>query len=146
MNEAETAISHLQQAYRLAVHGKDVAAFMRLYDPAVRVFDAWGVWQYEGALAWRKMVESWFFSLGDERVEVTFEETHVEGTPEYCFASAMVTYAAVSSTGERLRSMQNRLTWGVRQNDQIGVILHEHTSAPISNEDMKAMLQRPSPA
>ena len=143
MSEINDIVSDLQQAYHTAVYDQDVGAFLRLYDPNVRVFDAWGVWQHEGVEAWRKAVESWFSSLGDERVEVTFEDTRANGTPEYGFASVTVTYAAVSATGEKLRSMQNRLTWGLRRNGQAGVILHEHTSAPIGFDDMKAMLQRP---
>ena len=143
MSEVAAIIANLQQAYRHAVYNKDVLAFTRLYDPNVRVFDAWGVWQYEGAAAWHSAVESWFASLGDERVEVSFEDTRCDGTAESCFASAVVTYAALSATGERLRSMQNRLTWGVCRNDQIGAVLHEHTSAPIGFGDMKAILQRP---
>ena len=74
---------------------------------------------------------------------MTFEDTRADGTPEYGFPSATVTYAAVSATGEKLRSMQNRLTWGLRRNGQAGVVLHEHTSVPIGFDDMKAILQRP---
>jgi hypothetical protein len=33
-----------------------------LYDDEVRVFDAWGVWVYEGAPVWRKAIERWFMS------------------------------------------------------------------------------------
>lgn len=50
--------------------------------------------------------------------------------------------AAVSTAGAVLRSMQNRLTWGLRMNGQNAVVVHEHTSAPIGFEDMKAILQR----
>ena len=131
MSEIAAIVSELQQAYCRAVYNKDVEAFLPLYDPDVRLFDAWGVWQYEGATTWRNAVESWFSSLGDECVEVTFEDTRADGTPEYGLASATVTYAAVSITGEKLRCMQNRLTWGLRQHGQAAVILHKHTSAPI---------------
>ena len=65
MSEITAIVSDLQQAYRTAVYDKDVESFLRLYDPDVRVFDAWGVWQHEGAQAWRKAVENWFSSLGD---------------------------------------------------------------------------------
>ena len=53
---------------------KDVDALMRLYDPSVRVFDACGIWSYEGADAWQRAVEAWFTSLAAERVKVTFAE------------------------------------------------------------------------
>ena len=38
-------------SYAATVLAKDVEAFMRLYHPAVRVFDAWGIWLYDGAPA-----------------------------------------------------------------------------------------------
>lgn len=142
MANMELNVSNLQARYRAAVGNKDVAAFMGLYDPLVRVFDAWGEWQYEGAASWRKSVEGWFSSLGDEGVKVTFDETHSYGTAEFAVSSSIVTYAAVSPTGEILRSMQNRLTWGLRSNSGKLVVVHEHTSAPIGFEDMKAILQK----
>lgn len=142
MSDIEIAVSRLQQEYCAAVMNKDVSAFMRLYDPAIRVFDAWGVWQYDGGEAWRKCVEDWFSSLGDERATVSFEDTRSYGITEGGFSSSIMTYAAVSTAGAVLRSMQNRLTWGLRMNGQNAVVVHEHTSAPIGFEDMKAILQR----
>lgn len=142
MSDIEETVSSVQQRYATAVGDKDVATFMALYDPTVRVFDAWGVWQYDGAAAWRKSVEEWFSSLGDEGVKVTFEDTHSSGTSGSIVASAIVTYAAVSKDGEILRSMQNRVTWGLRQDGEAAVVVHEHTSAPIGFEDMKAILQK----
>lgn len=142
MGNIESTASSLHQRYCAAVGDKDVSAFMRLYDPLVQVFDAWGEWQYDGAASWQKSVEGWFSSLGDEGVKVTFDETRCYGTLEGAISSSIVTYAAVSSTGEVLRSMQNRLTWGLRFDGQELVVIHEHTSAPIGFEDMKAILQK----
>lgn len=142
MSDIELAVSDLQHDYSAAVADKDVSAFMRLYDPTVRVFDAWGVWQYDGAEAWRKAVEGWFSSLGDEGVKVTFEDTRSYGTPEGAISSSIVTYAAVSPEGEVLRSMQNRVTWGLHIEGEEILVVHEHTSAPIGFDDMKAILQR----
>jgi ketosteroid isomerase-like protein len=128
------------------VHAKDVEAFMRLYSPKVRVFDAWGVWLYEDAAAWRISVEGWFSSLGAERVKVTFDDVHKVGTEDLANVSAIVTYAGLSAQGEELRSMQNRLSWGLRTSGHVLRIIHEHTSAPIGFEDMKAILQRKTQA
>ena len=47
-----------------------------------------------------------------------------------------------SAEGETLREMQNRLTWGMRRSGPAMRIVHEHTSAPLGFEDMKAILQR----
>jgi hypothetical protein len=56
--------------------------------------------------------------------------------------SSIVTYANLSAQGEEVRSMQNRITWGLRTTGHVLRIVHEHTSAPVGFEDMKAILQR----
>jgi ketosteroid isomerase-like protein len=131
------------EAYEAAVYAKDVEAFMRLYDCGARVFDAWGVWSYEGASAWQVAVEGWFASLGTERVKVTFDEVSSVGTPVFMSVSAIVTYTGVSAQGEPVRAMQNRLTWVLKTSGHVLRIIHEHTSAPAGFEDGKAILQRP---
>jgi ketosteroid isomerase-like protein len=110
----------------------------------VRVFDAWGVWSYDGLEAWHRAVEAWLTSLGTERVKVTFEDVQTSGTAECAVVSAIVTYAGLSSEGMQLRAMQNRITWGLKTSGHVLRIIHEHTSAPVSFEDMKAILVRES--
>ena len=144
MADLEKSVSQTLDAYQRAVAGKDAQALLRLYDPKVRVFDAWGVWSYESADAWQRAVEAWFSSLGTERVQVSFDDTQVMVHGEFALVSTTVTYAGLSATGERLRSMQNRLTWGMRLRGHVLRIVHEHSSAPVGYEDMKAILQRPA--
>ena len=43
MNDIDKDLARVMDGYAAAVLAKDVAALMRLYDPGVRVFDAWGV-------------------------------------------------------------------------------------------------------
>ncbi len=142
MHDSENSITGIIEAYKAAVYDKDLAAFMRLYDPQVRVFDAWGVWSYEGAASWQRAVEGWFKSLGSERVQVTFDEVAQSAAGEIAFMSAIVTYASVSAEGAQLRAMQNRLTWGIETGGAGMRIIHEHTSAPIGFDDQKAILCR----
>lgn len=142
MPAIDSAILPMTEAYSAAAAAKDVEAFMRLYDPHVRVFDAWECWSYEGAPAWQSAVRSWFGSLGDDRVRVTFDETRACGDKEFAIVSCIVTYAGISAKGEVLHSMQNRITWGVRLADAGARIVHEHTSAPIKFDGMKAILKR----
>lgn len=144
MSDIEKSIARVLESYKAAVYAKDAGAFMRLYDPGVRVFDAWGVWSYEGSEAWQQAVEGWFKSLGSERVKVTFDAVKTSETRESAVVSAVVTYAGVSAQGEELRAMQNRLTWALRVSGHVLRIIHEHTSAPIGFEDQKAILQRSS--
>ena len=142
MPELDSAVAKLLASYASAVLQRDAEAFVRLYDPDVRVFDAWGVWEYKGAELWRRAVEGWFTSLGSEKVKVTFSETETQGSLSTAITSAIATYASLSAQGEEVRSMQNRITWGLRTTGHVLRIVYEHTSAPVGFEDMKAILQR----
>ncbi len=146
MTEMDATIARTLRSYESAVFAKDIEAFMRLYDPKVRVFDAWGVWSYEGTEAWRIAVEGWFSSLGKERVKVSFDDVQSSGGHELAALSAIVTYAALNAQGELARSMQNRITWILRTSGHVLRIAHEHTSAPIGFTDLKAILERKSSA
>jgi len=142
VSDADKQITRVMDSYAAAVFAKDVDAFMRLYHPAVRVFDTWGVWLYQDARSWRTAVEGWFASLGSERVRVTFAEVQTSGEQALATTSAIVTYGAESAQGESLRSMQNRITWVLRETGHILRIVHEHSSAPIGFEDSKAIFTR----
>ncbi len=146
MSDIDKSIARVLGVYSAAVQAKDVAAFMGLYHPDVRVFDAWGIWSYEGAQAWQRAVEAWFTSLGTERVKVSFDDVKTSEGRESAVVSAIVTYAGLSAEGEPLRAMHNRLTWALRLSGHVLRIVHEHTSVPMGFEDQKAILQRPSGA
>ena len=138
----EESVERVIGSYKAAVLAKNVDTFMHLYDPKVRVFDTWGTWSYEGADAWRIAVEGWLSSLGTEKVQVAFDEVHIAGNLDFALVTALVSFTAVSAQGETLRSMENRLTWALRTTGHVLRIVHEHSSAPIGFEDMKAILQR----
>ncbi len=142
MSDIEKSVSRIIDTYKSAAQAKNVEAFMRLYDPKVQVFDAWGVWLYKGADAWQLGVEGWFSSLGSDRVVVTFEEVMIHDFKDSAAVTAIVTYAVNASGATQPRSMQNRLTWALRTTGHVLRIVHEHTSAPIGFEDQKAILQR----
>ena len=142
MGQIDKPFLRVMDAYQAAVHARDSEALMRLYDPAVRVFDAWGVWLYEGAEAWQRAVEGWFTSLGAERVQVHFDDVQTLADHKLAQLSAVVTYATLAADGAPLRSMQNRLSWTLRESGHVWRIVHEHTSTPVGFEDHKALLQR----
>jgi ketosteroid isomerase-like protein len=142
VSDIDKATARVLEIYKSAVLAKDVDAFMRLYDPGVRVFDAWGVWSYEGAAAWQVAVEGWFTSLGTEKVKVTFDDVQTSEGRDFIVISAIATYAAISAQGEALRAMQNRVTWALKTIGHVPRIVHEHTSAPLGFEDSKGILQR----
>lgn len=144
MKEIDASVARVIEAYKAAVAARDITAFMRLYDPAVRVFDTWGVWSYEGASAWQVAVEGWFASHPSDRLKVTFEDVSSVSTPAFACVSTIVTYAVVSAQGEPVNAMQNRLTWVLKTSGHVPRIIHEHTSAPAGFEDGKVILQRPA--
>jgi ketosteroid isomerase-like protein len=144
VGDIDKSIAQILESYKSAVLARDVEAFMRLYDADVRVFDTWGVWSYDGAEPWRRAVEAWFTSLGAERVKVTFEDVRSTLGRDVAIVNAIVTYAGISAQGEPLRAMQNRITWGLKTIGHVPRIVHEHTSAPVGFDDMKAILQRQS--
>ncbi len=136
-------MEELLDVYAAAVRAKDVEAFLDLYADDVRSFDLWERWSYDGKDALRAMVSEWFGSLAaDELVEVSFDEVRTQPGEDLAAVSAFTTFAAVSPTGEKLRSMNNRLTWVLRR-DAGGAwrIAHEHTSAP-AGEGGKVQLAR----
>ncbi len=143
MSDTEKQVRRALDTYQSAVLAKNVETFMHLYDPGVRIFDAWGVWSHDGADAWRIAVEGWFASLGNERVRVTFDEVKIV-TADQGFASmsAFATYAGLSAQGAELRAMQNRISWVMKTSGHVLRIIHEHTSAPLGFEDQKAILKR----
>jgi ketosteroid isomerase-like protein len=116
-----------------------------LYDPKVKVFDTWGIWSYDGSASWELAAEAWFASLGTEKVKVAFDDVQTSGSSEFAMVNAIVTYAGLSDQGVQLRAMQNRLTWVLKTSGHVLRIVHEHTSAPVGFDDMKAILQRSKP-
>jgi ketosteroid isomerase-like protein len=142
VTDLQKSIDRILDSYKSAVLARDAEAFMRLYDPDARVFDAWGVWLYAGAAAWQTAIEGWFSSLGTERVQVRFDDVQSSSDRDMAMVSAIVTYAGVAADGAPVRTLQNRLTWVLRTRGHVLRIVHEHTSAPIGFDDSKAILQR----
>ena len=73
---------------------------------------------------------------------MTFEDVQVTVGRELAVVSAIGTYAAVSTDGKELRSMQNRFTWALKLEESGWKIVHEHTSTPIRSSDTKAIFHR----
>jgi ketosteroid isomerase-like protein len=143
MSDTEKQILRALETYKSAVLAKNAETLMRLYDPDVRVFDTWGVWSYEGAAAWRVVIEGWLSSLGGESVRVTFDDVRIIGDQGFASMTAVVTYAGMSAQGLETKAMQNRISWVLKLSGHVLRIVHEHTSVPVGFEDAKAILERP---
>jgi uncharacterized protein (TIGR02246 family) len=135
-------VGALLEEYRDAVHAKDVDRFVAIFADDVRVFDMWGTWSHDGIDSWREMAEGWFGSLGDELVRVEFDDVQTTVGDDTAVLSAFLTFAGISADGEELRSMNNRLTWGLRKVDGTWKVVHEHTSAPVEMSTGKVNVNR----
>jgi uncharacterized protein (TIGR02246 family) len=143
MTSDESSIAEIIQSYRASVYSKDVDAFIALYRDDVRVFDMWGRWSYDDADTWRKMAVDWFGSLGDDRVEVKFDDVRTIVQGDLCVLHAFITVSGLSAEGNELRSMSNRLTWALQREHGAGwKVAHEHTSAPAGFETGQVIMQR----
>lgn len=142
MSDIEEQIRQIFEGYKTAVFEKNVEAFLALYDENIHLFDMWEKWSYNGKDAWREMVSNWFGSLGDEKVVVDFDILTVTATNEIAVVHTFVTYKAVASNGNELRSMNNRLTAALKKSNGTWKIFHEHSSAPLDGNTLKATLQR----
>jgi uncharacterized protein (TIGR02246 family) len=135
-------VAALLESYRDAVYAKDVDAFVAIFADDVRVFDMWGAWSHDGIDAWREMAVGWFGSLGDELVRVEFDDVETTVGDDTAVLSAFVTFSGLSADGDELRSMNNRLTWGLRKTGETWKVVHEHTSAPVEMATGKVDLER----
>jgi ketosteroid isomerase-like protein len=63
-------------------------------------------------------------------------------TDALAIGHATLTYTAVSAAGQRLRTLDNRITLALRRQAGEWKIFHEHTSAPIEHATLKAILTR----
>ena len=142
MNNTINPFLELLEIYKESVYTKNVDAFIAIYEEDLHVFDMWGKWNIRGIDAWRKMAVEWFESLGEERVVVSVEEAQTIETGELALGHAILTYTAISPDGTKLRSLSNRISAGLRKKEGSWKIFHEHTSAPIDHQSMKAILQR----
>ena len=141
--EIQNTVQRLLRTYREAAFAKDIEAFIAIYDDDIEAFDMWGPeWLYQGVQSWRGMVERWFGGLGDKRVLVEMEQVRINEMQGAAFVSTFVKYTALSATGERLRSLVNRMTWLLEPKEGNWKVIHEHTSAPADHATLRVSLGR----
>ena len=132
-------------AYQSAVLAKDVDAFVALYADDALIYELWGTWTHDIA-SWREMAKGWFEFLGDQRSVVEAHGVRTQVSGDMALLTASLTYHAVDAAGTQLRSLDNRLSWVLRQRGDRWLVVHEHTSAPLGHEDGKGILKRPATA
>ena len=120
--------------YKQSAWDKDAANMIGLYDDDVMIFDMWNRGYQSGLTEWSAIIKNWLGSLGDEKVNVTFELVEIHEGDQVGFGSAVITYQAISTDNSVLRSMKNRITVGFIKKKGTWKVNHQHTSAPIDSE------------
>jgi ketosteroid isomerase-like protein len=127
------------EVYKQSAWNKDSQSMIALYDDNVVVFDMWKN-GYQVGLSQRSIViEDWLGSLGEEKVNVIFEMIEIHDGGNVGFATALITYQAISTSNTILRSMKTRITVGFVKQKDVWKVIHQHTSCPVDS-DLKAIL------
>jgi len=125
--------------YKQAAWEKDAESMIQLYDDNVVIFDMWNQGYLTGLKDWSSVIKGWLGSLGEEKVNVTFEMIEVRKGDNTGFGSALITYQAISTDNSVIRGMKNRITLGFIKEKDRWKVIHQHTSAPI-NSNLHAIL------
>jgi uncharacterized protein (TIGR02246 family) len=145
MTEADAPIRQLLAGYQAAVLAKDVDAFVALYADDALIYELWGQWTHDIA-SWREMAKGWFAFLGDATSIVEAADVRTTVSGDMAMLTAFLTYRAVDAAGQAQRSLDNRLSWMLRQRNGRWQVVHEHTSVPIAHADGKGIFTRPATA
>ena len=135
-------VQDLLENYKTAVYEKDVEKFLSMYASDTHIYDCWGNWESKGISSWKENVAEWFNGLSEDGVllKVDFNDLVVEENSYLAFVYCAVTFAAYQEeSGEQLRQMTNRFTYGFKKVNESWVIVHEHSSLPIDMETGKAI-------
>lgn len=127
-------------SYKQAAWEKDFQTMTSLYDKEIVIFDMWDDGFLTDFETWAKIIKEWLGSLGDERVQVDFENVKIQESGDTGFAHALIGFKAISADGEVLRSMKNRISLGFMKRSDGWKVVHQHTSAPVSSSDLSAVL------
>ena len=137
MTEGFFKVQDILENYKTAIHEKDVEKFISMYAPEMHIYDCWGNWESKGISSWKENVVDWFNGLSEDDVllKVDFNDIAVEENLNLAFIHCAVTFAAHQvESGEKLRQMTNRFTFGLKKVNESWVITHEHSSLPINME------------
>ncbi|WP_449623149.1 YybH family protein [Robertmurraya sp. Marseille-Q9965] len=127
--------------YKSAIYEKDIERFVSTFASDIHIYDCWGDWECIGISQWEEIVKEWFNGLSEEGVllKTDFADLVIEENSDLAFIHCAVTFAAHNESGEKLRQMTNRFTFGLRKENESWTISHSHSSLPISMETGKGL-------
>lgn len=130
-------LSQFFDSYAQAVYQKDVGQMMELYHEDVTVMDAFDLWVVRGKSAWEEHVRSWFSSLENDLMRVSFRDMTILSDDNLATAYGTVLYERIGETEKP--PLDCRVTFFFLKTNQGFKIIHEHTSAPLGYEDGRMM-------
>lgn len=141
MNARFNKVQDVLENYKSAIYEKDVEQFVSAYASDIHIYDCWGNWESTGISSWKEIVNGWFNGLREDGVllKTDFNDLVIEENSNLAFVHCAVTFAVYNESGEKVRQMTNRFTFGLRKENESWTIIHEHSSLPISMETGKGI-------
>lgn len=125
----------LVERYAAAVQAVDKEALLALYAPTARIFDMTMPWQSSGRDEWSAQLEDWFTHMREHGGEAVATNVEIQATSDMALLTMYMRYSDQDEDSEN-ESITNRLTWVAVPHGDDWVIVHEHTSVPLSDDDM----------
>lgn len=128
------------ERYSAAVASNDIEALLALYAPEARVFDMTMPWQHLNLDGWREKTSDWFHHMRGLEAAANASEVEMHTSDGMALMTMLMAYYDVNDKGER-EGMTNRLTWVLVPAGDDWKILHEHTSAPLSQDEFEVVME-----
>ncbi|MDP4083126.1 MAG: nuclear transport factor 2 family protein [Bacillota bacterium] len=141
MNAEFIKVQDVIENYKSAVYEQDVEKFVSTYATNIQVYDCWEDWECKGISKWKEAVNGWFKGLKEEGVQLKVElnDLVIEENAGLAFIHSNVSFIAYNGSGEKLRQMTNRFTFGLKKQNNSWKIIHQHSSLPINMETGKGI-------
>ncbi len=127
--------------YKDALLRKDGAQMKGLYHEDITMFDLWDDFSLRGESAVGAMIDGWFDSIADERVDVDFSDLQVIGDGDAAFGNGYTEFKAYDGEGQVLRRMRERITVCLIREGERWYVVNQHTSVPIKLETGKGIFR-----
>jgi len=128
MDENESAVRQVVEAWLTAVRKRDLPAVLSNHSADIVMFDVPPPFQSKGIDAYKKTWDE-FFEFAPEPAVFDVTEMRVTAGSDVAFVFATMKCAGTEAIGEKI-DLDFRLTIGLRKIDDKWTIIHEHHSIP----------------
>jgi uncharacterized protein (TIGR02246 family) len=131
MSEDEDAVRKVMEAWAAAVRRRDLTGIFQNHSPDIVMFDVPPPFQSKGIEEYKKTWDL-FFSWSNDPIPFDFTEMTITAGKDVAFVFATLRCAEPDADG-RQKSLDFRLTVGLRKIDERWTITHEHHSVPATD-------------